>query len=72
METIIKKLTFGLPLEGEVLKQAQNTEGFVRVIDEEYFEVEYTPTNDHVYFKRNEGEKLVMSWKTKEHDYNIY
>ncbi len=62
MDTITKKVTFGLPLDDKLKLQAINTVGFTRFIDDEYFEIEReVPTDeDFVYFKRNNGEKVVV------------
>ncbi|MGI9548836.1 MAG: hypothetical protein ACR2M7_02510 [Bdellovibrionales bacterium] len=54
--------TFGLELDSELKAQAQALDGFVRFVDDEYFEVEMSeaPTDkDFVYFKRENGQKLV-------------
>ena len=61
MKTIIKKVTFGLELDEQLKEQARNTEGFVRFIDDEYFEIEVKSNDDKdfVYFKRNNGEIVV-------------
>ena len=61
MNTIIKKVTFGLELDDKLKEYAQSLKGFVRFIDNEYFEIEKeVPTSkDFVYFKRNNGEILV-------------
>ena len=65
METVIKKVTFGLELDDTLRAQAQAKPNFVRFIDNEYFEIEVeVPTDkDFVYFKRNNGEKLVTAFK---------
>ena len=55
--------TFGLELDNELKAQAQAQSGFVRFVDNEYFEVELqdSPTDkDFVYFKRNNGEIVVQ------------
>ena len=62
METIIKKVTFGLELDSDLKKKAQERDDFVRFVDEEYFEIEVqVPTDkDFVYFKRENGQKAVV------------
>ena len=62
MSTIKKKVTFGLELDDTLKAQAQARDGFVRFIDDEYFEIEVEANDDKdfVYFKRNNGEKVVL------------
>ena len=61
METITKKVTFGLKLDDKLKAQAKAKKGFVRFINDMYFEVAYpVPTDkDFVYFKRENGQKVV-------------
>ena len=65
MGTITKKVTFGLELDAQLRKQAENTKGFVKFLDDKYFEVETeVPTDeDFVYVKRNNGENIVLPFK---------
>ena len=62
MNTVKKKVTFGLELDEKLKAQAQSLKGFVRFIDNEYFEIEKeVPTDkDFVYFKRENGQKVVV------------
>lgn len=69
-----KKMTFGLPFTEKSREQAEATEGFIRFIDNRYFEVNMYPSERRalkemkemeasdekfVYFKRNNGEILI-------------
>ena len=64
---MIKTLTFGIPLDEDLRLQAESMEGFIEVIDDEYFTVD-VPSNDEsefVYVKRNNGEKVVLPFKNE-------
>ena len=58
-----KKLTFGVRFDDELRERAKNTKGFIRFIDNEYFEVAVDPPKEHdfVYFKRNNNEKVLVT-----------
>ena len=62
MDKVIKKVTFGLELDEQLKAYAQSLKGFVRFIDDEYFEIEreVSTDKDFVYFKRNNGETVVI------------
>ena len=62
MNTITKKVTFGLRLDDKLKAKAKEVKGFVRFIDDQYFEIEReVPTDkDFVYFKRENGQKVVV------------
>ncbi len=61
---MIKKLTFGLPLDDKLKEMAQARDGFIEFIDDEYFTVEVPEVADEdkgfVYFKRNNGEIVIQ------------
>ena len=62
MSTIKKKVTFGLELDDTLKAKAREVNGFVRFIDDEYFEIEVEANDDKdfVYFKRENGQKVVL------------
>ena len=69
---MIKKVTAGLFLDDELKEKVSELDGFIRFIDDEYWEQELDNNNEKVVVKRNNGEVPVLPFKVNEHDYEIY
>lgn len=78
---MIKKLTLGFTLNEEDKKEISSRKGFIRFIDDEYWEEDFTYEDDRVVIKRNnytiiDGIRVqqvpMLTYKVTEHDYEIY